>query len=407
MTTKPNDAKPSERIFDGMPHCRTETGPVMTNHQLTAAVWRISAILDEQHAVEQWERTLGCVQCGYALEVAKGPLCISCATGGEFIQPEEAAEPKPIERWQTTQAYRDQQADKIVANIEKQVDPVRAAVVAEAKPATPQARRRATEALLRSAVKPRISAKHFALELNARIARVATAFDQPGQEGHATGARYILGVVDALLSDYDTRDMTDFTGNAATAAEPPLPVAGEPSGDALGFWKTQAHQFELLLNSATEANGLLTEEKSEISALYNNLEKADRAVRAERDTLKSRLTTAHSLIRQANALIKKVEAERDEREREAGVVWADVQRLESALAEANARAERLEAALLSVQDLSFARLSGQSVTAPPAIWQHDMREIERISRAARKAAASSQLLQDAQPVEGVAIRDAT
>jgi len=42
----------------------------------------------------------------------------------------------------------------------------------------------------------------------------------------------------------------------------------------------------------------------------------------------------------------------------------------------------LKAKLLAIHDLSAARLEGANVSADPSIWQHDMREIERLSRAA-------------------------
>jgi hypothetical protein len=48
--------------------------------------------------------------------------------------------------------------------------------------------------------------KRFAADLKARIERAAVAFDQPGQAERVTGMRYVLGIVDAALSDYDVRD---------------------------------------------------------------------------------------------------------------------------------------------------------------------------------------------------------
>ena len=54
--------------------------------------------------------------------------------------------------------------------------------------------------------KPRTTVKRFALDLKARIERAAVAFDQPGQAERVAGMRYVLGIVDAALSDYDVRD---------------------------------------------------------------------------------------------------------------------------------------------------------------------------------------------------------
>lgn len=59
--------------------------------------------------------------------------------------------------------------------------------------------------------KPRTTVKRFALDLKARIERAAVAFDQPGQGERVAGMRYVLGIVDAALSDYDVRDPEDFT----------------------------------------------------------------------------------------------------------------------------------------------------------------------------------------------------
>lgn len=38
------------------------------------------------------------------------------------------------------------------------------------------------------------------------------------------------------------------------------------------------------------------------------------------------------------------------------------------------------ARLLAIHDLALARLEGENLRAAPDIWEHDMREIERISR---------------------------
>ena len=59
-------------------------------------------------------------------------------------------------------------------------------------------------------LKPRTTVKRFALDLKARIERAAVAFDHPGQHERVAGMRYILGVVDAALSDYDVRDPVDM-----------------------------------------------------------------------------------------------------------------------------------------------------------------------------------------------------
>lgn len=58
--------------------------------------------------------------------------------------------------------------------------------------------------------KPRTTVKRFARDLKARIDRAAVAVDLPGQEGFASGMRYVLGIVDAALSDYDVRDPGDI-----------------------------------------------------------------------------------------------------------------------------------------------------------------------------------------------------
>jgi len=52
--------------------------------------------------------------------------------------------------------------------------------------------------------KPRTTVKRFAADLKARIERAAVAFDQPGQDERVAGMRYVLGIVDAALSDYDS-----------------------------------------------------------------------------------------------------------------------------------------------------------------------------------------------------------
>ena len=57
--------------------------------------------------------------------------------------------------------------------------------------------------------KPRTTVKHFAADLKERIERAAVAFDHPGQEFLTSGMRYVLGIVDAALSDYDVREPGD------------------------------------------------------------------------------------------------------------------------------------------------------------------------------------------------------
>jgi hypothetical protein len=58
--------------------------------------------------------------------------------------------------------------------------------------------------------KPRTTVARFAADLKARIERAAVAFDQPGQAECVAGIRYVLGIVDAALSDYDVRDPGDM-----------------------------------------------------------------------------------------------------------------------------------------------------------------------------------------------------
>ncbi len=59
-------------------------------------------------------------------------------------------------------------------------------------------------------LKPRTTTKRFAADLKARIERAAVAFDQPDQGDLVFGMRYVLGIVDAALSDYDVRDPGDM-----------------------------------------------------------------------------------------------------------------------------------------------------------------------------------------------------
>jgi hypothetical protein len=59
-------------------------------------------------------------------------------------------------------------------------------------------------------LKPRTTTKRFAADLKARIERAAVGFDQPGQDEYVSGMRYVLGIVDAALSDYDVRDPGDM-----------------------------------------------------------------------------------------------------------------------------------------------------------------------------------------------------
>ncbi len=58
--------------------------------------------------------------------------------------------------------------------------------------------------------KPRTTVKQFAADLKERIERAAVAFDQPGQGEMVSGLRYVKGIVDAALSDYDVRDPGDM-----------------------------------------------------------------------------------------------------------------------------------------------------------------------------------------------------
>lgn len=59
-------------------------------------------------------------------------------------------------------------------------------------------------------LKPRTTVKQFAADLKERIERAAVAFDQPGQAERVAGMRYVKGIVDAALSDYDVRDTGDM-----------------------------------------------------------------------------------------------------------------------------------------------------------------------------------------------------
>jgi hypothetical protein len=59
-------------------------------------------------------------------------------------------------------------------------------------------------------LKPRTTVKRFAADLKARIERAEACFDHPGQEQRVAGMRYVLGIVDAALSDYDVRDPGDM-----------------------------------------------------------------------------------------------------------------------------------------------------------------------------------------------------
>jgi hypothetical protein len=74
------------------------------------------------------------------------------------------------------------------------------------KPETPPSK----HALETLQPKPRTTVKLFASELKCRIERAARAFDQPGQDERVAGMRYVLGIVDAALSDFDVRDPGDF-----------------------------------------------------------------------------------------------------------------------------------------------------------------------------------------------------
>ena len=64
--------------------------------------------------------------------------------------------------------------------------------------------------LERIKLKPRTTVKRFAADLKSRIERAAVAFNQPGQDDRVAGMRYVLGIVDAALSDYDVRDPGDM-----------------------------------------------------------------------------------------------------------------------------------------------------------------------------------------------------
>jgi hypothetical protein len=60
--------------------------------------------------------------------------------------------------------------------------------------------------------KPRTTVKRFAADLKERIERAAVAFDQPNQSDLVAGIRYVKGIVDAALSDYDVREPEDMKG---------------------------------------------------------------------------------------------------------------------------------------------------------------------------------------------------
>lgn len=68
---------------------------------------------------------------------------------------------------------------------------------------------RADHPLAKLKPKPRTTVKRFAADLKERIGRAAKAFDDGGSGDAAMGARYVLGIVDAALSDYDVRDPGD------------------------------------------------------------------------------------------------------------------------------------------------------------------------------------------------------
>jgi hypothetical protein len=55
--------------------------------------------------------------------------------------------------------------------------------------------------------KPRTTVKRFASDLKARIERAAVGFEN---EQVQVGVRYVSGIVDAALSDYDVRDPGDM-----------------------------------------------------------------------------------------------------------------------------------------------------------------------------------------------------
>lgn len=257
--------KPFDRIFAGMPLCRAVDGPTMTSHQLTLAVWRMAKLLDEQHAAGQVPMAAvgaepkcehrrcpscdGCVDCsGLCGHSICAGLCAPVATPDERrpmmriealsrmkAAPVAAppAQPAPEPRCSCRQGASRLYAggghadycpvyQAAVAHLN-----VEAAQPTAVEPALdPRQRRANTEALLRSMSKPRTTVKRFALELKLRISRVEKAFDQPGQEGHVTGARHIQGVVDALLSDYDTRDPEDFARQEAVPVAPSHPFGG-------------------------------------------------------------------------------------------------------------------------------------------------------------------------------------
>lgn len=90
------------------------------------------------------------------------------------------------------------------------------------------------ELLAANPPKSRTTVKRFALDLKARIASAAAAF----RRGHganpdiddaafAPGIEYVLGIVDAALSDYDVRDPEDYLGRTPSAVLP-----SEPTGAA-------------------------------------------------------------------------------------------------------------------------------------------------------------------------------
>jgi hypothetical protein len=64
--------------------------------------------------------------------------------------------------------------------------------------------------------KPHTTVENFATDLKRRIERAAVCFEQPGQDDRVEGMRYVLGIVDAALSDYD---VSDQAGEYVSASE--------------------------------------------------------------------------------------------------------------------------------------------------------------------------------------------
>ena len=79
--------------------------------------------------------------------------------------------------------------------------------------------------------KPRTTPKKFARDLKERIARAASCFED---EHTAMGVRYVLGIVDAALSDYDVRDPEDFARVGAKTWQPTAASTEAPAKHDVG-----------------------------------------------------------------------------------------------------------------------------------------------------------------------------